>query len=74
LQSGEKQTGCSIHVVDAGVDTGPVIRSRQVDILPDDNQGRLHERIKIQEQAMLVEVVRDIAEGKINLEDFDGNR
>jgi len=74
LQSGEKQTGCSIHVVDAGVDTGPVIRSRQVDILPDDDEGSLHERIKIQEQAMLVEVVRDIAEGKINLEDFDGNR
>ncbi len=74
LKSGEKVTGCSVHVVDAGVDTGPVIESRQVEIHPDDDEQSLHERIKVQEQMMLVGVVRNIAEGKINLEEFDGNR
>ena len=74
LKSGEKVTGCSVHVVDAGVDTGPVIESRQVEIHPGDDEQSLHERIKVQEQMMLVGVVRNIAEGKINLEEFDGNR
>lgn len=73
LASDEKLTGCTLHVVDAGVDSGPVIDSREVSIEQNETESSLHEKIKIKERAMLVEAVRAIAEGKINLEEIGGN-
>lgn len=67
LNAGAKTTGVTIHVVDEGVDTGPHIAQRQVEVLPDDNEFELHERIKVQERELLINTVRDIAQNKINL-------
>ena len=61
LAHGVKVTGCTCHWVDAGVDTGPIIDQRAVRIEPGDTEDTLHERIKVLERAMLVEVVRALA-------------
>lgn len=55
LAWGVKVTGCTLFVVDAGVDTGPVIDQRAVPVLDDDDEDSLHERIKSAERAMLVD-------------------
>jgi phosphoribosylglycinamide formyltransferase-1 len=54
-------TGCTLFVVDDGVDTGPIIAQRAVDVLDGDDEPSLHERIKAQERAMLVDVVGRMA-------------
>lgn len=61
LAHGVKVTGTTCHVVDAGVDTGPIIEQRAVVVLPDDTEDSLHERIKVEERDMLVDVVRRLA-------------
>jgi phosphoribosylglycinamide formyltransferase-1 len=58
-----------VHFVDAGIDTGQVILQQQVMVEPDDTEALLHERIKEVERELLVRVVRDIANGKIELGD-----
>lgn len=67
LAYGVKVTGCTVHVVDAGVDTGPIIAQRSVKIESDDTEETLHERIKVVEREMLVEVVAAVAAGKVVL-------
>ncbi|MDF2093874.1 phosphoribosylglycinamide formyltransferase [Knoellia sp. 3-2P3] len=57
LAYGAKVTGCTVHVVDAGVDTGPVIAQTAVDVRDDDTEESLHERIKTVERQLLVDVV-----------------
>jgi phosphoribosylglycinamide formyltransferase-1 len=57
LAYGAKVTGCTVHFVDDGVDTGPVIAQSAVEIRPDDTEDALHERIKQVERRLLVEVV-----------------
>jgi phosphoribosylglycinamide formyltransferase-1 len=57
LAYGAKVTGCTVHVVDAGVDTGPVIAQTAVDVRDDDSEESLHERIKTVERQLLVDVV-----------------
>lgn len=61
LAAGATRTGSTVHVVDAGVDTGPVIVQETVEIQPGDDEVTLHERIKIVERRLLVDVVRRIA-------------
>lgn len=61
LAYGVKVTGTTCHVVDAGVDTGPIIEQRVVAVEDDDTEEILHERIKVQERDMLVDVVRRLA-------------
>lgn len=65
LQAGVISTGATIHFVDAGVDTGQIIAQQQVMVKPDDTEATLHERIKVIERELLVNVVRDIAKGNI---------
>ena len=67
LAAGVTETGCTVHVVDAGVDTGPVIVQETVSVSPDDNEAVLHERIKTVERRLLVDVVRNFAQGKVTL-------
>ena len=67
LAAGVTETGCTVHVVDAGVDTGPVIAQETVPVLSDDNEAVLHERIKVVERRLLVDVVRNFAQGKVAL-------
>lgn len=57
LAYGVRVTGCTVHMVDAGVDTGPVIDQRVVDVRLDDDESALHERIKQVERHLLPEVV-----------------
>ena len=59
LAAGATVTGTSVHYVDAGLDTGPVILQRQVEIELEDDEGTLHERIKIVERALIVEVLAE---------------
>jgi phosphoribosylglycinamide formyltransferase 1 len=61
LEYGVKVTGCTLFVVDGGVDTGPIVDQRAVSVLPDDTVETLHERIKEQERTMLVEAVGRLA-------------
>lgn len=61
LAAGVKETGSTIHFVDPGVDTGPVIVQKVVAVLDGDDEASLHERIKVVERELLVEVVKDFA-------------
>ncbi len=61
LEYGVKVTGCTLFVVDAGVDSGPIVAQAAVPVREDDTVESLHERIKTQERAMLVEAVGRIA-------------
>jgi len=61
LNAQETVTGCTVHYVDAGVDTGPILAQRTVPILPDDTPGRLHARIQAAEHALLPAVIAEIA-------------
>ncbi|MFI2755163.1 phosphoribosylglycinamide formyltransferase [Cellulomonas sp. P22] len=61
LAYGARVTGCTVHVVDAGVDSGPIIAQAAVTVEPDDDEASLHERIKVVERDLLVEWVGRIA-------------
>ena len=61
LEYGVKVTGCTLFVVDAGVDTGPIVAQSAVPVLEDDTVESLHERIKAVERVMLVDAVGRIA-------------
>lgn len=71
LEYGVKITGATVHFVDSGTDTGPIIAQRAVDVLPDDTEETLQARIQQAEHQLLPEVVRWIAEGRVKL---DGRR
>ncbi len=57
LAYGVKVTGCTLFVVDAGVDTGPIVAQRTVPVEDDDTAESLHERIKVAERELLVDCV-----------------
>ncbi|BEP12350.1 phosphoribosylglycinamide formyltransferase [Acidothermaceae bacterium B102] len=57
LAYGVKVTGTTVHLVDAGVDTGPIIAQATVAVRDDDDEASLHERIKVEERALLVDTV-----------------
>ncbi|MCK8679794.1 phosphoribosylglycinamide formyltransferase [Streptomyces lichenis] len=61
LAYGVKVTGCTVHFVDEGVDTGPVIAQGVVDVRDEDDEALLHERIKEVERALLVDAVGRLA-------------
>ncbi len=67
LEAGATTTGVTIHVVDEGVDTGPHIAQREVEVVTDDTEYELHERIKQVERELLVATVKDIADKNIQL-------
>lgn len=67
LAAGATVTGATIHVVDEGVDTGPIIRQTEVAIPAGATEEQLHSLIKEVEKKQLVEVVREIAQGTIKL-------
>lgn len=61
LEHGVKITGCTVHLVDAGVDTGPILAQRAVEVLDGDDEQALHERIKVVERRLLVDVLAELA-------------
>lgn len=64
LAAGVRITGCTVHLVDLGVDTGPILAQAAVPVLPDDDRDRLHARIQAREHELLPRVVDDISRGR----------
>lgn len=67
LEAGVSETGATIHVVDSGVDTGPIIFQRTVPVMPGDDVPTLHERIKVHERELLIDTIIGVAEKRIDL-------
>ena len=62
LDAGEKESGCTVHLVDAGVDTGPILLQRKVPVLSGDTPDTLANRIHAQEYIAIVEAVKIMVE------------
>ena len=62
LAHGVKVTGTTVHLVDSGIDTGPILAQVAVDVLDDDTEETLHERIKVKERVLLVETIARLAQ------------
>jgi phosphoribosylglycinamide formyltransferase 1 len=60
LAAGAPETAATVHWVDEGIDTGPVIRAERVPVLPGDTADTLRERVKAVEHRLLPEVVREL--------------
>ena len=67
LDHGVRVTGSTMHLVDEGVDTGPIIDQRPVAVDDDDDEASLHERIKVVERELLVDVVRRLATHNVHI-------
>ncbi len=67
LDHGVKVTGATVHYVDQGVDSGPVIAQKPVPIMDDDTPESLHERIQIVEQRIYPEAIGAIASGEVSI-------
>ncbi|GAA3764340.1 phosphoribosylglycinamide formyltransferase [Microbacterium kribbense] len=67
LAAGVAQTGASVILVDDGVDSGPILAQERVSVLPGDDEQSLHERIKLVERRLLIDVVRRVADGELDL-------
>jgi phosphoribosylglycinamide formyltransferase-1 len=67
LAAGVPQTGASVIVVDAGVDSGPIVAQERIPVLAGDDEHSLHERIKPVERRLLIDVVRRVATGELDL-------
>lgn len=67
LDYGVKVTGCTVHLVDEGVDTGPILAQRAVPVLDGDTASSLHERIQVAERELYPEVVGALARGEIQV-------
>jgi phosphoribosylglycinamide formyltransferase-1 len=65
LAHGVKVTGCTVHLVDAGTDTGPILAQQVVPVLDEDDEQTLHERIKVIERRLLVDVIAAVATGGV---------
>jgi phosphoribosylglycinamide formyltransferase-1 len=60
VAAGVRESGCTVHVVDEGVDTGPILLQERVPVHPDDTVETLHERIKAVEHRLLPRAVEEL--------------
>ncbi|MDA3022982.1 MAG: phosphoribosylglycinamide formyltransferase [Actinomycetota bacterium] len=60
IAAGVTETGCTVHYIDEGVDTGPIIAQLRVEIMPGDDETTLHERIKVAERTLLISVITEL--------------
>ena len=68
VEYGVKYSGCTVHLVDNGMDTGPIIRQAVVPVDDDDDEESLAARILVQEHKIYAEVLQLLAEGRVFLE------
>lgn len=73
LRYGVKVAGCTVHIADAGVDTGPILAQAAVPVVDGDTEETLHERIKVQERHLLLTVLGELAGGKRPEDYFSGS-
>jgi len=69
LDHGCRVAGCTVHLVDGGVDTGPILAQAAVPILCDDDEASLQRRIQVEEHRLLPRCVDDIAAGRVVVRD-----
>jgi phosphoribosylglycinamide formyltransferase-1 len=74
LAYGVRVTGCTVHFVDRGTDTGPIIAQATVPVLDDDDEKTLTERVLTKEHELLPRVLQWIAEGRVSVESIEGAR
>jgi phosphoribosylglycinamide formyltransferase-1 len=72
LEAGVRIAGCTVHFVDSGTDTGPIIAQAAVPVLPDDDEQSLAERILEQEHILLPRVIQWFAEGRVEIRPGSG--
>jgi len=68
LEAGARFSGCTVHFVDGGVDTGPIIIQAVVPILDDDDEASLSARILVQEHRIYPRAIQLLAEGRVRIE------
>ena len=68
LEYGAKLTGCTVHFVDTGTDTGPIILQAAVPVLEDDTEQSLSERIHLEEHKLYPAAIQLFAEGRLKVE------
>lgn len=73
IAAGVSESGASVIVVDAGVDSGPILAQERVPVLPGDTEATLHDRIKPVERRLLIQTILDIANRTIDLTRLGGN-
>ena len=67
LDYGVKVTGCTVHFVDQGIDSGAIIAQATVGVFPEDTPARLHERIQAAERTLYPQVIGAMAQGKVSV-------
>ncbi|MBI1176121.1 phosphoribosylglycinamide formyltransferase [bacterium] len=68
LDYGVKQTGCTVHLVDQGIDTGPIVAQEAVPVLSNDTPATLHERIQQVERRLYPAALQQLVTGRIRVE------
>lgn len=61
VEAGATESGCTVHYVDDGMDTGPIILQARVPVLPDDTASTLHARIQVEEHRLYPEAIHRVA-------------
>ena len=67
LSAGVRITGCTVHLVDEGVDTGPILAQMEVPVMADDNATSLQERVKQVEHTLYPQIIDLLCTGQISL-------
>jgi phosphoribosylglycinamide formyltransferase-1 len=67
LEYGVKVTGCTVHLADEGIDSGPILAQQAVPVLDDDTPEKLHARIQAAEHALYPKTIAALASGNIRI-------
>jgi phosphoribosylglycinamide formyltransferase 1 len=70
MAAGVKVTGCTVHFIDHGVDTGEIIAQQQVSVQPGESESELHERIKLIERRLLPRSIEQLIESHSGISNF----
>ncbi|HCP47458.1 MAG TPA: phosphoribosylglycinamide formyltransferase [Deltaproteobacteria bacterium] len=73
LEAGDREHGCTVHLVNESLDGGPILAQKAVPILPDDDEDRLAARVLVEEQRLFPQVVRAALEGRLQRSDACGD-